>query len=118
MISENFREADPARRIYEVQELEGPSLDFEKIFNAANRKEALAQNTEANDLYESVLSVIDQKQYPPEAGNVGEIIQAIRFAAKEGGWKSYEDIKFESIRVELQKSKIPTVERKTNRDID
>jgi hypothetical protein len=103
--------------IYDAQGLEGPARDFEHVFNSANMKDALAQSREANELYEEVLGVIDPELFPAEGSNLQDIVRAIRIAAKEGNWKSYDDVSFDAIRAELKLVGIPMRKKKTKDDL-
>ena len=112
-----FEMSAAAAEHYDAQGLEGPALDFEHIFNSANMKEALAENHEASEFYDEVLTIIDQEKFPAEGSNLQDIVRAVRTAAKEGGWKTYDDVSFDVIRAELAHAGIPMRERKTKEDL-
>ena len=112
--------ADTAAKVEEIYITEGlsrPDLEFEHIFQSASRVEALSQaSQDARELYDSVIEIIEDA-YPKNV-LAEPVVRAIRIAAKENGWKSYDDVQFKIIRNELEKDGLILKAEKTNKDFN
>jgi hypothetical protein len=104
-----------AEQIIEARGLAGPSLDFSQV-RSGNRREILAQNKEARELYDSVVSIINTEEYPMVGSNTNDVMDAIGILAEEKGWKNY-DVNFDDIRKELAVMGIPLRARLMKEDL-
>ena len=109
-------EQSAAAQIYEAKGLTGPSLGFSRS-RCGTRQEMLAQNKDAQELYDEVASIIDTEQYPMIGSHPKDVIGAIGLVAEENQWKSYDDVNFDLIRKELEANGVPLRARKTREDV-
>ena len=99
------------------EELTGPRVDFNRI-RGGNHREVLTQNKEAQELYDTVVSIINEEKYKMIGSHPEDIITIISIIAQENNWNSYEDINFDIIRKELEANGIPLRERKSPSDFN
>jgi len=114
---EQISEQSRAEQVYEAKGLAGPSLDFSRS-RYGTRREMLAQNKEAQELYDQVVSIIDTERYPMIGNHPEDVIGAIGLIAEENQWKSYDEVNFNLIRKELEADGVPLRARKTGKDIN